>query len=426
MIARNFVDGKAEFFFPRIDMAGTKTGIIGSEFPIYNYCIYMVSALFGYTHWYGRLINLIISNIGVYYFYKLIKGVFDKNIAFNATILLSASIWFSFSRKVMPDTLSVAIMLIALYHAYSYLKYSKTTGLIYFFVFSSLAMLIKIPALALLSIIAVVVFIKEISNKRKIYILATGFLSFIIACVWYFVWVPYLLKTYHYQLYFPKGIIEGITEILPLFPDYLKKFYFSALHSYIAFGTFVIGVYYLLKGKNKIVKYGIGIVTMVFIAFTIKTGAVFPLHNYYIIPFVPVMALIASLFISRIPTKYQYLLLVLISIEAIGNQQHDFFIKDSELYKLELEKLSDKYIPKDALIIINGGASPQSIYFSHRKGWTENSNKIQNRQFIDSLSNIGAQYLIIDNKRINYTKLNYNTLYSDTNYTIYSLQVDKN
>lgn len=422
MVARNFADDGANILYPKIDMAGTKTGITGAEFPIYNYCIYLVSTIFGYSHWFGRLINLIISSIGIFYFYKLIKGLFDKTIAFNATILLSTSIWFSFSRKIMPDTLSVAIILIGLYHGYLYLKNGNITRLIFFFIFSTLGMLIKIPTLALFSIIAMVVFIKEIAPERKLYLFITAFISFIIACLWYFVWVPYLLKTYQYQSYFPKGIIEGIKEILPLIPELLKKFYFSALHSYIGFVAFIIGLYFLIRSENKIAKYGIGIITIVFFIFIIKTGAVFPRHNYYIIPFVPVMALITSLFISRIAIKYQYILLSVIAIEAIGNQQHDFFIKDSELYKLKLENITKENIPSDDLIIINGGGSPQSIYFSHRKGWTIDNEKALNMHYIDSLATIGAKYLIIDNKRMKYKKMNYSTLYSDSNYTIYKLK----
>ncbi len=421
MVTRNFVENGANLLFPQIDMAGAKTGISGSEFPIFNYIIYLISTIFGYEHWYGRLVNLIFSSIGIFYFYKLIKAIFSKSIAFNATIILSVSIWFSFSRKIMPDTLSVAMILIALYHAYKYIINGNFFKLILFFIFSTLALLIKIPSLAILSVVAIVVFIKEISRKRKIYLLVTAFISFVIAALWYFIWVPYLQDTYHYYLFFPKGIIEGIQEIIPLIPDYLKKFYFSALHSYIAFIMFLTGLYYFIKGDNKIAKYGIGIISIVFFVFTLKTGAVFPLHNYYVIPYVPVMALITSVFISKIPKRYQYILLLIISIEAIGNQQHDFFIKNSELYKLELDNITKEVIPKNKLIIINGGESAQSIYFSHRKGWTINNQQALNRRYIDSLSNIGAEYLIIDKNRLENIELNYKILYSDTNYSIYKL-----
>ena len=62
MIARNFLEVSPNIFFPRIDTAGDLTGIIGSEFPLLSYLVFLVSEIFGYEHWYGRLINLIISS----------------------------------------------------------------------------------------------------------------------------------------------------------------------------------------------------------------------------------------------------------------------------------------------------------------------------------------------------------------------------
>ena len=48
MIARNFYETDSNIFYPRVDTAGDKTGITGSEFPILNYLIYLVSLVFSY------------------------------------------------------------------------------------------------------------------------------------------------------------------------------------------------------------------------------------------------------------------------------------------------------------------------------------------------------------------------------------------
>lgn len=74
MVARNFYENNSNIFYPQIDIAGEKSGITGMEFPLLNYTIYLISKIFDYQHWYGRLINLILSSIGIYYFYKLIKN----------------------------------------------------------------------------------------------------------------------------------------------------------------------------------------------------------------------------------------------------------------------------------------------------------------------------------------------------------------
>lgn len=422
MIARNFVEIDANIFYPRIDMAGQQSGIIGSEFPFFNYLIYLFSSIFNYSHWVGRLINLTVSSIGIFYFYKLIKNIFNQTVAFNSTIILLVSIWFAFSRKIMPDTFSVALVIIGLYYAYYFLKNGTKISLLAFFVFTTLGVLCKIPALSLLSVLTVILFIKEIKIQRKIAIIVAGGISFSIICIWYFYWVPYLLDTYHYQLYFPKGFLDGIREITPYVPELLEKFYFSSLHSYIAFVCCLAGVFILIKNKQKYLIYSIGIITLVFVLFIIKTGAVFPLHNYYIIPFTPIMALLAGYAIDKMPTKYQYILLLLISTEAIANQQHDFRIKDSQLYKLELDGITKQIIPKNELIIINGGPSPQHIYFSHRKGWTIENAQMTNPQFIDSLKTLGAKYIIIDQHKLQNPEIKGEEVYLDENYKIITLK----
>jgi len=420
MIARNFLDTNANILYPQIDMAGNQSGIIGSEFPFYNYLIYIVSFIFDYTHWYGRLINLSVSSLGIYFFYLLLEKISNKKIAFNASIVLLSSVWFGFSRKIMPDTFSVSLVIIGLYFAYSYLSKGSYVKLFLFFLFASLGMLCKIPALSLIAVIPIIIIVKEITFKRKLILLLMTSLSLIIVSVWYFYWVPYLVNTYHYQLYFPKGLTEGFKEILPLLPEFFEKFYFSSLSSYIALAFCILGLVVVCRSRNIYLKAGITLITFTFFIFILKTGAVFPLHSYYIIPFTPIMALFAGFGLSKIPDKFIYLVLVLISMEGIVNQQHDFFIKESEQYKLSLEFLVEKNTKKNELILINGGQSPQEIYFTHRKGWTINNDKL-NQENIEYFKESGAKILIINKKYFAEKINNYPLIYSDLNYDIYRL-----
>ena len=283
-------------------------------------------------------------------------------------------------------------------------------------------MLCKIPALSLFSLLGITLFIPKISILRKVQLYVAAVISFTLVCLWYFYWVPHLLATYQYQLYFPKGFMEGLLEIKEYIPELLEKFYFSSLSSFAATLCFIIGIYFIAKSEHRFLKAGIALVSMVFVVFIIKTGSVFPLHNYYIIPFTPIMALIAGYAISKFSTKYQWMVLVLIAIEGIANQQHDFFIKDSKRYKLELDEITSKKIPSNELIVINGGPSPQDIYFSHRKGWTAHNHDVVRPAYIDSLNSLGAHYLIIDKHRLEQTINGMKSIYEDENYLIYELR----
>jgi len=421
MIARNFYESEPNVLYPKIDMAGNQTGIIGSEFPFYNYLIYLFSCAFGYAHWYGRIINLFVSSIGIYAFYLLIKNFCSAKIAFNASIILLSSLWFAFSRKIMPDTFSVSLVIIGLYYCYSYLTKGSIVHLIWFFLFSTLGVLCKIPALSLMSVLAILLFAKGLVPARRIIVLSVAAIGFALVCLWYFYWVPYLVNTYHYQLYFPYGFSEGLRQIIPLWAEFLKKFYFDSLLSYAALPFLLAGIYFIIKEGSACLKWGILLITGVFLLFTLKTGAVFPLHNYYIIPFAPVLALLAGYGLSKLHNRYLYVALGIIVVEGILNQQHDFFIKKSQLYKTSLEGIVNGYVRPDDLIVINGGQSPQEIYFAHRKGWTVNNEAI-NRDELKHFKESGASFLIIDLNLLKPEIDYYPIVYSDSNFSIYQLR----
>ncbi len=420
MIARNFLQIEAQILYPRIDMAGEGSGIIGAEFPLFNYLIYLFAEAFGYSHWYGRLINLAVSSFGVYSFYALLRSHFSRQIAMRAALLLLCSIWFSFSRKIMPDTFSVALVIMGLHAAQLYLERGRFLHLI--LCCSALAggMLSKIPAAALLAVFVLLPFARQWPADRRLWLLGAVGLAAASAVLWYFHWVPELIARHGYRLYFPKGLAEGWREILPLFDLYAKKFYFSGLNSYLAFGAAVAGAFWAIRKRHKAILAALLLVSLVFIAFTAKTGAVFATHNYYIIPFVPVLALLAALGLEWLSPKVAWALLGLIAIESTLNQWHDFFPREDQMHKLRLEGLMDEFVEPEALIVINGGPSPQEIYFANRRGWTLDVEDMDENR-LDSLCTHGARYLIINRHRGEAAGGQHTLLSEDVDYRIYRM-----
>ncbi len=397
MIARNFLEMDANILYPRIDMDGNKTGIIASEFPLYNYLIFLAAKLFGYAHWYGRLISLFFSSLGIFYFYKILKRFFTEELAFFSSLLLLSSIWFAFSRKSMPDVFCMSLVMIGIYYGLMYLYEKRVHYLLLFFVISSLAVLSKIPALYLISVLVIPMFDKRIDFSVKRNILLTGAILLLVVYLWYFFWVPYLLDAYGFQLYFPKHFLEGLRELLAYGPDTLEKFYFSALQSFVGFTIFLIGIFLILKRKQILPLAIFGIGTMFFFLFIVKTGFVFSVHNYYVIPYVPIMAFVAGFALVEIKNvRWRSILVFVIVLEAILNQQHDFLIKNSEKYKLSLEAVADHVSTKKDLFAINGGQGPQQIYFLHRKGWTIDDSRVNDSIYLQGLISKGCKFLLIN------------------------------
>ena len=125
-------------------------------------------------------------------------------------------------------------------------------------------------------------------------------------------------------------------------------------------------------------------------------GLIFSTHDYYMIPFVPVMALFAAYGLLQICGGWiSYAVLAVIMFEGVFNQQHDLFLKESEKIKLEYEVIADQFCDKDELVIINGGIGPQSMYFLHRKGWSVNDEDLSDLNYLDELHKKGRSTFLL-------------------------------
>lgn len=424
-VARNFYhENSYNMFFPKVDTAGNKSGITGMEFPLLNYFIFLAEKLFGYSHWYGRLINLIISSTGTYYFYLIAKKYIDERVAFYAAFILLNSIWFTFSRKIMPDTFSMSLSIIGLYYGLELLfNKGSVKNITAFFVFSTLGMLSKIPSALVFGLLLIPLTNKGVDNKKRLIATFTLSLSLILTGLWYFVWVPYLNNTYGYSEFFMgKDFRTGVSEIFVRFNIFLSRFYDSSL-KYVGFIVFLYGLYWALKRRDRLILGIIGIAFAAFMVFVFKAGENFIIHNYYVVPFAPIMALIAGYGLSQMKNRVVVVtLLSLIAAECIINRQHDFKIPPKEVYRLGLEKIVNAHVESDSLIAVNGVGDPIDIYYANRKGWNIRNSDV-NRSFLSELKKIGCRYFIVnkhslDGKPID---LEFEKVYEDPSYMIFQL-----
>lgn len=421
MMSRNLYETDNNPLYPRVDNGGRHEGIIASEFPIYNFVVYLISIPFGYQHWYGRLVNLIISTIACWYFYRLLLLYFSKGIAFNATFLLTVSVWFGFSRKTMPDIFSMALMVIAIYHAFKYLQSNIPLHLLWYGFLGAAAVLAKIPAIYALSIFALPFLNKAYQLLPKAGIVIASMFIAGLMYWWYFVWGDYLLKTWEYQLYFPKNFEEGWKELSVYTAKACEQFYFSAFQSFVAFAVFIWGFIICIKKRNYLPVWILAATLPLFIAFIIKTGNVFALHSYYIIPFVPQMALLAAVGIDNLPKKLALVILAIITIEAIANQQHDFFINPKETYKLNLEREINGIVPKGEKIGVAATTGPQFVYFTHRQGWGLSQEQILDTAYMNFvIYKRHFRYLVVVKNQIS-TQPNYRLIGEDKDILVYDM-----
>jgi len=423
MVARNFYEGEANLFYPAIDIAGEKPGITGMEFPVLNYLIYLVSLVFGYAHWYGRLINLVVSSFGLLYFYKLSAKYFSASTAFNATILLLFSLWFTYSRKIMPDTFSVSLIFFGLHFGTNYLDGATTIrNLLLSFLFILLGALSKLPSAYLL-----VLFIPFAFNKRSktgtkvVFFMVSGF-AMILTLLYYLLWVPYLNAQFGFEhFYMGTGLVKGLREIATHWPETLEKFYLDALQI-SGFLIFLAGLWLMLKQKHTHLRLVFVLTSLCYSVLMVKAGFAFYHHAYYILPFVPVMALVAGNALGAIKSnKLRLVLLLVFCAESILNKTHDFFIKDNFAAVTTTESQLDQLGHRSDLIVINSGNVPTPMYFAHRKGWVTFNQNLQRAAYIDSLKNLGLKHIVVlKNVFGEHVELNYNKSFQNEDFTLYS------
>lgn len=395
MIARNFTEISADIRFPRVDMGGAGTGIIGAEFPLLNYLMAGLHWLFGEGSWQGRGIVLVVSSIGIFYFHRLVREVFDKPTAFAASLLLLASAWFEFSRKIMPDTFSVSLVIIALYQAWRYLTTGDRKAVWAYVLFASLGVLSKMPAACLLAVLVVPLVDHRVPSRRRWDIVAASLPVLASIVIWYFLWVPHLLETYGYHLYFPRNLQTGAAELWHERSDGIEKFVFEAFRSFMAFCAFVAGLCICAGTRGWRAWLGGAAISLVFLFFMLKTGSVFAHHSYYILPFVPLMAVVAGFAIARIPPKFRWAVLLLICAESVGNQAYDLFPPARNRFLLGLEAIADHYSPAENLVVVNGGMDPQHMYFLHRRGWSVSDEECRDPERLREWAREGATCLFV-------------------------------
>lgn len=400
MVARNFMEVDNDMLYPRVDIAGEKTGITGMEFPIFNYVIYCVSDILGYDHWYGRIINLLVSSFGVWFFFLLIRKYFDEPVAFPSAVILLVSIWFQYSRKIMPDTFSMSFVITGIYYGSQYLdSVNRKYSLLHIGIYAvsiSIGVLAKLPSGFMLVVFVFFILDKSLPAKRRILFSLVSVLVVIPVTLWYMLWVPHLVERFGFWHFFMgQDVVTGLQEIIHFIPKASKNFYDSAL-KFVGFGLFLFGLFSIWKARNKYVAAVFLICLLGFSCVIIKAGRTFVNHDYYVIPFVPVMALVAGYGLSCIRIRgLANVLLLVVSIEGIANQQHDFFIRDKERSILKLESDLDKVSNRSDLILINSGNYPTPMYFAHRKGWVMPNEAIADSKCLDSLACLGLKYVVI-------------------------------
>jgi 4-amino-4-deoxy-L-arabinose transferase-like glycosyltransferase len=423
-VARNYLEWDANFFHPRTVVCDSRGGIQAQEFPLLNYLIFLIWKVLGPSDWTARLLSLLVASIGLFYFEKIARRFVDPRAALAATVIFGVSIAFTYSRKAMPDVFAVSLCLIGVHYGWKFWENRNKVCLVWFGLYTTLAILAKMPAICVLGLLTwPLIRYKSAFKDKGIFILAAS-LALVAPLLWYYVWVPWAERTYNFWLMYPSSFKEGFEQLTTTYRHDLRtRFYPIALTSTIAFVAFVAGLTLTLWYREKGLIWSFLGYTGLLILYMLKAGGTFAGHKYYVIPYVPMMALLAGYGLHRLLKNDWLLLLVvaLIATEAIYIHKADFFIHPGDRKYRRLEAIADQYIPKDSRILVNNrGTSPVMLYAAHRIGWSVDD-RMKDAEWVRGESTVGLDYMIIERSRWN-EPLPFPLLYEDEDFRVYRVK----
>jgi len=419
MVARNFYQNDHNILYPSLDENGEKAGYVAMEFPLLSYSIYLASSVFGYDHWYGRLINLFVVTLGGWFFYRLMRLYFDDRLALISTLVYSCSSLFHLARKVLPDPMSLSLIITGVYFGTMYLRSGKWSNLVLYLLFASAGALVKIPYGLYLVLLVFPFFSGQLITARKITFSLVSALVLFVVYWWYFNWNYHLSELSGIWYNSGKSISMGIQELIDNSRDVFARFYFSIFQGFILFGLSIAGLLLAAYKKQKKILLLVLVISPLFVVYMMKSGFLFAHHGYYALVLMPVFSLFAAHLLQNIPVKLGYVLLSVGLIESIANQQHDFFVKDIDRKKMQLETIADQLGPRSDLVALICGENPNEFYFLNRKGWMIQAPKA-NQNFLADIKKRGCRYLFVRNE-IGHLEFEYHKIFENHEYIVFEL-----
>ncbi len=426
-VARNFAEESPNIFYPRVDMRMQYSGITGMEFPIYNYAIFIFNSVFGFAHWHGRLVSLVVSLFGLFFFYKLLQSKFSESVARVGLVTLAMlPLYFYYARNIQPDMLMVTASIIALYFTQRFCVTKLRRDLWIALSFLSLAMLVKIPA-----VFIVIPMLSLLGWRRLVAAFTPANLLFgalvVVApsAAWY-AWSAHLSAAFGLGQYYYGDLDLRQSLRLIKTSEYWRVMLFyslpqhnSAAPAWLAAG---FGFIYAAVRKYWLPLAWLAAVGLFLVIFANKSFY----HNYYSLPLAPALAALLAvgfvwlwnIFKSEnrlVPYLFALTYFASLVLVAKPKLQAAYAISNPEYARLE--SVMDKVSTRHDLIITTDGAEPRMLYFAHRKGWALAPDQA-NIQELESLHRLGAKFVVTDAT----TKLDgLRMVFHDDAFDIYSL-----
>jgi len=375
MIAENFYRNGFNIFYPQINWAGPAPGFIGTEFPIVPFIAASLYVPFGVQDWIGRAIAVASFALSQIFLYFLVKEYSGERRACLATAIYAlAPLGIFAGRTFIPDTLSVAFSLMALYFFRRWLERPHSFVL---FLFASLATalasMVKLPAILIgvpLLYMAWENYGTLLLRRRDIWAFAA--ISLILPIAWYsHSWIVS-------ASYFPHQHAAETPELVDLhgYEVILQRIAVSNLTPVVTAGM-LVGLFLPPLGTYRWTFHWwlAAVCFYIFIAGNLNLR-----HPWYQLPIVPVAAafagiafaftldqvreITASKIIGRVAGVVLFVALGAFSFWYVKPL---YFSWATPLWRAGNEV--NRITPSNALVVFVDGGDASALYYARRKGW---------------------------------------------------------
>jgi len=390
-----------------------------------NYLAAICYKLFGFNEaWYRGLMLCCIS-VGLYFTFRLGQLLLNHS-------LLAALITFAwylspilcyYSANFLSDTASLGFIMTAWYFYFRYREEHKKKLLLMFFLFATMASLIKITSLISICVIAIITVIEYFANRvpffkrlinqpaiqRKGILISIGILL-ISVIAWYSYSASLINKMTDKIFLVGTNPPQSWSDFAWVWND-IKKLWLPYYYHWSMYIVYLIALLVFIFHFKKInpllrlITIGLGFGTVCFVYLLFNQYRV---HDYYIIALLPlffflIITSIQHLLISSAKRKSVQAILcfILLSICCISTWWSRLYLTEKYTPEFLAYNNIEGYMesfgvqPEDKVITLYENSFNIQLYFMNRKGWRIEEGKIKEQRVQDYI-NRGAKYILIN------------------------------
>lgn len=446
-LTQNYMKGEP-FLSPKTNLIlenGNRNAV--AEFPIIYYLMGKLWSVIGQNELIFRLLSLLIILGGIVAFHSVVYYYLksEKLTLFFSIFLFSSPILLGYAHGFIPNPFAYAFMLYAGYFAFKFIEQQRKWAILGFFIFSTLAVLIKITSiLAPFAFAGAFIFYalfhrRDILQKyaTQVFLLTTSIAITIgLTTIWYT-----FARDYNAQFGSPlfSTVTRPIWEIEPekqqqIFEHLIDVMLSHAYHRFVLLFLMIFALYTLVaRNVNPYFKWLVFNTIGALVSYFILWFWVFDVHDYYLIEILFVFAIFFFILLKQIQNsgalKNSLFVSIILYLFIIFNVLHanfysrmrfsdqpsllvnNPFINQNELdlwrwihhdYMLHLKKLREKateiqnIIPvNDTLFCISDNSPNTHLYTLNRIGYSNliYENFTQELAIRDATSR-GAQFML--------------------------------